>query len=80
MNFTWKSGNKKYRYNFDRLISLDENIVLPPKVSIKTDGRIPRKPKDFSIILPCVLNATGIAILSIGLSIENFHGVPIAGR
>lgn len=79
VNFTWKSGTKKYRYNFDRLISLDEKVLQPPKVSIKTEGRIPRKAKEFSIIIPCVINSTGIGMLSIGLSIENANGHPIPG-
>jgi len=79
VNFTWKAGIKKYRYNFDRLISLDPTILPPPMVSIKTDGRIPRKPKDFSIIMPCAANVSGIGILSIGLSIENANGQPIPG-
>lgn len=80
VNFTWKAGNKKYRYNFDRLISLDPTILEPPTVSIKTDGRIPRKPKDFSISLACQQNASGIGLLSIGLSIENANGHPIPGE
>jgi WNT inhibitory factor 1 len=100
VNFTWQSGLKKYRYNFDRLLSLDESILQSPKISIKTEGRIPRKPKgeilfvdksvcmrwwdqslstEFSVILPCAGNASGIAMFSIGLSIENNKGQPIPG-
>lgn len=45
VNFTWKSGSKKYYYNFDRLQSLDESILKPPTLSIKIKGRIPQEPK-----------------------------------
>lgn len=45
VNFTWKSGVKKYYYNFDRLQSFDEKILEPPLISIKTRGRVPRRPK-----------------------------------
>ena len=46
VNFTWKSGeNKKYFYHFDRLQSFNEDILPPPTVSVKTRGRVPRKPK-----------------------------------
>lgn len=54
-------------------------MLQPPKVSIKTEGRIPRKAKEFSIIMPCVANATGVGMLSIGLSIENANGHPLPG-
>uniref|UniRef100_A0A2M3Z3K0 Putative wif domain protein n=1 Tax=Anopheles braziliensis TaxID=58242 RepID=A0A2M3Z3K0_9DIPT len=40
VNFTWKAGSKKYYYNFDRLMSVDENILKPPTISIKTEGRV----------------------------------------
>lgn len=49
VNFTWKSGAKKYDYHFDRLQSLDENILKPPIISIKIKGRVPRNPKGESI-------------------------------
>ena len=46
VNFTWESGKKKkYYYNFDRLLSIDESILKPPTISINTTGRIPQKPK-----------------------------------
>jgi WIF domain len=45
VNFTWKSGMKKYFYNFDRLQSFDETILEPPVVSVKTKGRVPKRPK-----------------------------------
>ncbi len=52
VNFTWKSGSKKYYYNFDRLQSLDESILKPPTLSIKIKGRIPQEPKGlFNICL-----------------------------
>lgn len=45
VNFTWKAGDKKYFYNFDRLQSFNEDVLLPPILSIETKGKIPRKPK-----------------------------------
>lgn len=45
VNFTWKSGSKKYHYNFDRLVSEDEQILKPPTISIKTSGRVPKNAK-----------------------------------
>lgn len=51
VNFTWKSGPKKYDYNFDRLQSLDESILKPPTLSIKIKGRIPQEPKGLFIQL-----------------------------
>lgn len=48
VNFTWMSRNKKYYYNFDRLESLDENILKAPTISIKTQGKVPSEPKGMS--------------------------------
>ncbi|XP_026680038.1 protein shifted-like [Diaphorina citri] len=79
VNFTWKSGMKKYYYNFDRLQSFNENILEPPSVSIKTTGRIPRRPKVFSIQLKCSGNRSGIASFTIGLLIESRKGKPLPG-
>lgn len=45
VNFTWRSGSKKYFYNFDILKTLDETILDPPQISIKTRGKIPKRPK-----------------------------------
>lgn len=45
VNFTWKSGKKKYDYNFDRLLSLDESILKSPTISIKVEGQVPKDPK-----------------------------------
>lgn len=39
------SGNKKYFYAFDLLDSDDKNILEPPTVTVKTKGKIPKKPK-----------------------------------
>lgn len=50
VNFTWKSGSKKYYYNFDRLQSLDESILKPPTLSIKIKGRIPQEPKGLFVL------------------------------
>lgn len=45
VNFTWRSGTKKYHYHFDRLQSYDENILKPPTVSIKIKGKVPQEAK-----------------------------------
>lgn len=45
VNFTWTSGQKKYRYHFDQLTSLNEEILQPPIISIKPKGKIPQEPK-----------------------------------
>jgi WIF domain len=45
MNFTWTAAKKKYRYHFDQMMSLDENVLLPPVISIKPKGKIPQEPK-----------------------------------
>ncbi|XP_069700311.1 protein shifted-like [Periplaneta americana] len=79
VNFTWKSGVKKYYYNFDRLQSFDETILEPPVISIKTKGRVPRRPKVFSVFLPCSGNNSGIASFGIGLLIESRKGKPLPG-
>ncbi|XP_034237856.1 protein shifted isoform X1 [Thrips palmi] len=79
VNFTWKSGIKKYYYNFDRLQSFDEKILEPPVISIKTRGRVPRRPKVFSVLLPCSGNGSGIASFGIGLQIDSRKGRPLHG-
>ncbi|XP_052864411.1 protein shifted-like isoform X2 [Anopheles cruzii] len=79
VNFTWKAGSKKYYYNFDRLMSVDENILKPPTISIKTSGRVPKNGKEFSVILPCSGNVSGIAMFSIGLLIQTRKGKPLPG-
>nr|CAG4636155.1 EOG090X05QS [Eubosmina coregoni] len=80
VNFTWKSGgNKKYFYHFDRLISMNEDILHAPIVSVSTKGRVPRKPRVFSVLLPCLGNVSGIASFSIGLLIESKKGKPLPG-
>lgn len=45
VNLTWRAGEKKYFYNFDRLQSFNEQVLTPPILSIETRGKIPRKPK-----------------------------------
>lgn len=45
VNLTWRSGKRKYHYNFDRLESLDENLLSPPKISIKSKGKVPQEQK-----------------------------------
>ncbi len=61
VNFTWKSGSRKYMYHFDRLESFDERILKPPVVSVDREGRVPKKPKStiprfqnfISLLLTC---------------------------
>lgn len=45
VNFTWTAGQKKYRYHFDQMTSLNEEILQPPIISIKPKGKIPHEPK-----------------------------------
>ncbi|KOB71593.1 Wnt inhibitory factor 1 [Operophtera brumata] len=78
VNFTWRS-KKKYFYNFDTLTSSDLKVLKPPVLSIKTQGRVPKTPKEFSIVLPCVGNSSGIATLEIGLVLKNGRNLPLKG-
>ncbi|XP_046823762.1 protein shifted [Vespa crabro] len=79
VNFTWKSGVKKYYYNFYRLKSFDESILKTPSITIKTQGRVPKRAKEFSVLLPCTGNNSGIAQFGIGLMIETRKGKPLNG-
>ncbi|CAG9759532.1 unnamed protein product [Ceutorhynchus assimilis] len=79
VNFTWKAGNKKYYYHFDKLESSDESVLEAPVISIKTKGRVPKRPKEFSIFLPCLGNSSGIARFEIGLLIETRKGKSLNG-
>lgn len=45
VNFTWRSGAKRYYYHFDRLQSLDESMLKPPTVSIRIKGKVPQEAK-----------------------------------
>lgn len=45
VNFTWKSGHRKYFYHFDRLETLNDNVLKTPTLSIKAKGRIPKEEK-----------------------------------
>ncbi|KAJ8736014.1 hypothetical protein PYW08_006670 [Mythimna loreyi] len=78
VNFTWKS-KKRYYYDFDILTSSDLTILKPPVLSIKTRGRVPKTSKEFSIILPCVGNNSGVATFEIGLVLKNGRGLPLKG-
>jgi WNT inhibitory factor 1 len=78
VNFTWKSGTKRYYYNFYRLKSFDKSILKTPLITIRQQGRIPKKPKKFSILLPCTGNP-GIAQFEITLSIETPKKEPLNG-
>lgn len=95
VNFTWSAGKKKYRYHFDQLTSLNEEILQPPIISIKSKGKIPKEPKrestirfrnlinfnlpEFSVMLPCSNLTSGIAKFSLGLLIMKGHGKFLPG-
>ncbi|KAL9898765.1 WNT inhibitory factor 1 isoform 2-T2 [Glossina fuscipes fuscipes] len=79
VNFTWKSGHRKYFYHFDRLETLNDNVLKTPTLSIKAKGRIPKEEKDFSVFLPCNGNNSGTAVVKISLSIHNRKGVSLPG-
>ncbi|CAG0915508.1 unnamed protein product [Notodromas monacha] len=79
VNFTWKSGSRKYFYHFELLESSDERILESPIVSVDRKGRVPKKPKTFSVLLPCSGNATGVAGFSIGLNIQTRKGKALPG-
>lgn len=74
VNFTWKAGNKKYIYEFN-LTSFDKSVMEAPVISIKSKGRIPKHPKEFSVFLPCIGNRSGIAKFQIELGIKTRRGV-----
>ncbi|KAJ0182247.1 hypothetical protein K1T71_001616 [Dendrolimus kikuchii] len=78
VNFTWRS-KKRYYYNFDTLTSSDLNVLKPPVLSIKTQGRVPKTAKEFSIFLPCMGNSSGVATFGIGLVLKNGRGMPLKG-
>ncbi|XP_047481719.1 daf-12-interacting protein 1-like isoform X2 [Penaeus chinensis] len=79
VNFTWQAGRKRYDYTFDRLYSQDEDILHAPVVSMATHGRIPKKPKVFTINIQCTGNASGVATFGIGLLIQSMKGKPLPG-
>lgn len=57
VNFTWKSGKRKYFYDFDRLQTLDESILKAPTLSISKRGRIPQEQKS-----KCPIWSEGLSI------------------
>ncbi|OXU20042.1 hypothetical protein TSAR_002642 [Trichomalopsis sarcophagae] len=79
VNFTWKSGVKKYNYDFYLLKSFDESILKTPSITINKKGRVPRRQKEFSVLLPCSGNNSGVAQFSIGLMIETRKNKPLNG-
>ncbi|KAH8396309.1 hypothetical protein KR222_007693, partial [Zaprionus bogoriensis] len=79
VNFTWKSGKRKYFYDFDRLQTLDESILKAPTLSISKRGRIPQEEEDFSIFLPCTRNSSGTASFNVGLKIQTKKNKPLSG-
>ncbi|KQS30495.1 protein shifted isoform X4 [Drosophila erecta] len=79
VNFTWKSGRRKYFYDFDRLQTMDESILKAPTLSIRKSGRIPQEQKNFSIFLPCTGNSSGTASFNVGLKIQTRNNKPLSG-
>lgn len=79
VNFTWKSGEYKYYYDFDQLKSFNESILSNPLISIETKGKVPRKARVFQVFLPCLGNQSGVASFGIGLRIQNDRGVYLPG-
>ncbi|XP_042911850.1 protein shifted isoform X1 [Parasteatoda tepidariorum] len=79
VNFTWKSGDHKYFYDFDQLKSYNESILGDPVISIKTKGKVPKRPKVFQVFLPCRGNLSGIVYFGIGLTIQNEQGTFLPG-
>ncbi|XP_058802105.1 protein shifted-like isoform X1 [Phymastichus coffea] len=79
VNFTWKSGAKRYFYNFFLLKSFNESILKTPSITIKKKGRVPKRQKEFSVLLPCSGNNSGVASFGIGLMIETRKNKPLNG-
>lgn len=51
VNFTWKSGVKKYFYNFFLLKSFNESVLKTPSITIKKQGRVPKRQKGIRIYM-----------------------------
>lgn len=79
VNFTWQAGRRRYYYTFDRLLSHNPQILEAPVVSLPPKGRVPRKPKVFTVNLYCFGNASGIASFEIGLLMQTRRGKPLPG-
>ncbi|XP_076041261.1 uncharacterized protein LOC143025456 isoform X2 [Oratosquilla oratoria] len=79
VNFTWKAGHRKYLYDFDQLSTYEPDILNPPVVSVVPRGRVPRKPKVFTVQLPCTGRATGVATFGIGLRLQDATGHAVPG-
>jgi len=84
VRFKWTAGERKYRYNFYRLESHDQDLLLHPRLTIPLKGRIPKKHGEFTLRLVCTGNLTGIASFSIGLEIlsrrRRLAGTPLKLR
>ena len=44
VRFRWRTGHRKYNYNFYRLESHDQDLLHNPTIDIPLKGRIPKKP------------------------------------
>lgn len=84
VNFTWRSGEKNYYYNFNRLYSFNDNILDNPVISISQQGQVPKSSKVFQVFIPCMGNITGVAAFILELRITNMDtnrvlpGTPIS--
>src|SRR5207245_718380 len=77
---TWKSGDSKsYHYDFDQLLSFNEEVLSNPVVSIERKGKVPKKPRVFQVFLPCRGNVSGVASFVFGLRIVNEDGKFLPG-
>ena len=43
VRFRWRTGHRKYNYNFYRLESHDQDLLYNPTIDIPLKGRIPKK-------------------------------------
>ncbi|KAF0299970.1 Protein shifted [Amphibalanus amphitrite] len=86
VNFTWSSGRRRYNYSFYELASDDTTVLMPPIVSINRSGRVPKKARMFSIVLPCVGNVSGVVFFTVGLDVmtrrrgRRVRGMPLRLR
>ena len=79
-NFTWKGGGTgSFYYLFDELASYNKSVLSDPLISIDSRGSVPKKSSVFSIKLPCVDTASGVAPFTFGLLIFNDHGSLLKG-
>lgn len=80
VNFTWKAGDQRpYHYHFDQLTSFNTSVMDDPFISIPTEGKVPKRPRVFSVHLPCLGNSSGVASFAFGLRIVKQDGKALEG-